>query len=70
MVLARRRIRMTFVKGGESVTAEMLDYEAPATRQLVCEMLPMEHDRLHGQSPVENSSCFWNDQPAPDETRR
>jgi len=46
---ARRRIRMTFVPGGESVTAELLDDEAPATCQLVWDMLPLEHDLQHAQ---------------------
>ena len=45
----RRHIRLTFVASGESVVAEMLDDEAPATCDLVWDLLPLEHDLYHGQ---------------------
>jgi len=45
----RRHIRLTFVETGESVVAEMLDDEAPRTCKLVWEMLPVEHDLIHGR---------------------
>ncbi|MEX2541234.1 MAG: DUF3830 family protein [Trueperaceae bacterium] len=45
----RRRIRLTFVATGESVIAELLDDEAPATCELVWNMLPLEHDLYHGR---------------------
>lgn len=49
MAQDRRHIRLTFVATGESVVAELLDDEAPATCQLVWDMLPLEHDLYHGQ---------------------
>ncbi len=67
---ARRKIRMAFVKSGESVTAEMLDDEAPVTCQLVWDMLPLEHDLLHGQfSGQEIFMLLEQSKPAPKENR-
>jgi hypothetical protein len=45
----RRHIRLTFVKTGESVVAELLDDEAPTVCQRVWESLPQEGGTLHGQ---------------------
>lgn len=45
----RRHIRLTFVKTGESVLAELLDDEAPTVCQQVWESLPQENTTLHGQ---------------------
>ncbi len=45
----RRHIRLTFVATGESVVAELLDDEAPATCDLVWDLLPVEHDLFHGR---------------------
>jgi hypothetical protein len=45
----RRHIRLTFVTSRESVTAELLDDEAPSTCQLVWDMLPLERDLYHGR---------------------
>ncbi len=49
MKIHRRYIRLSFVKTGESVIAEMLDDEAPVTCQLVWGMLPVENDWWHGR---------------------
>lgn len=70
MAPVRRRIRITFVNSGESVTAEMLDDEAPVTCQLVWEILPVEHDLLHGQySGRELFILLAHAEPAPNENR-
>ena len=45
----RRHIRLTFVETGESVVAELLDDEAPRTCRLVWDMLPIQHDLIHGR---------------------
>jgi len=45
----RRHIRLTFVRTGESVLAELLDDEAPTVCQKVWESLPQENSTLHGQ---------------------
>ena len=45
----RRHIRLTFIATGESVVAELLDDEAPATCDLVWDLLPVEHDLFHGR---------------------
>lgn len=45
----RRHIRLSFVETGESVVAELLDDEAPATCELVWNMLPLQHDLYHGR---------------------
>lgn len=67
---ARRHIRLTFVATGESVVAEMLDDEAPATCQLIWEMLPLELGTLHGQySGAEVFVVVDDPKPAPLENR-
>src|SRR5712692_1175026 len=43
-----RYIRLTFVSTGESVLAEMLDEEAPQVCQQVWDLLPVEHNVIHG----------------------
>jgi len=45
----QRRIRMTFVATGESVTLDLLDQEAPQTCEYVWSLLPLELKPLHGQ---------------------
>ena len=45
----RRKIRLTFVKTGESVLAEMLDDEAPEVCRIVWDLLPVENKTIHGQ---------------------
>jgi hypothetical protein len=70
MPSGRRRIRLTFVATGESVAAEMLDDEAPATCQLVWDQLPMEYGSLHGQySGAEVFILLDTPKPAPAENR-
>ncbi|HEY1686922.1 MAG TPA: DUF3830 family protein [Tepidisphaeraceae bacterium] len=44
----RRKIRLTFVDLKLSVTAEMLDDEAPGVCNIVWDMLPVEGKVLHG----------------------
>lgn len=64
----RRQIRLTFVGTGESVLAEMLDDEAPATCRFVWDRLPLEHGLLHGQySGAEVFMLIDDPQPAPAE---
>lgn len=46
--MKRRQIRLTYVKTGESVVAEMLDDEAPAVCEHVWSILPIEHKVIHG----------------------
>ena len=66
----RRHIRLTFVETGESVVAEMLDDEAPQTCELVWEMLPVEHDLIHGRySGMEAFVLLDEFRPAPAEQR-
>ncbi len=66
----RRNIRLTFVETGESAVAELLDDEAPRTCRLVWEMLPVEHDLIHGRySGMEAFVLLDEGQPAPDEKR-
>jgi Protein of unknown function (DUF3830) len=61
----RRHIRLTFVTGGESVVAEMLDDEAPETCRLVWQLLPLEHKVVHGQySGAEVFILLDNPQPS------
>src|SRR5438552_3025953 len=43
-----RRIRMTFVVSGETVTAELLAREAPQTCELILNRLPYESNAIHG----------------------
>jgi hypothetical protein len=64
-VKTRRHIRLTFVTGGESVVAEMLDDEAPETCRLVWQRLPLEHKVVHGQySGAEVFILLDNPQPS------
>jgi hypothetical protein len=44
----KRRIKLTYVKSGESVIADMLDHEAPAICQHVWDSLPIEHKVVNG----------------------
>ena len=44
-----RRIRLTFTETGESVTADLLDEDAPTTAQHVWDRLPIETQMVHGQ---------------------
>jgi hypothetical protein len=46
--MAKRQIRLTFVRSGESVLAEMLDGEAPEVCGLVWDLLPIETKAIHG----------------------
>jgi hypothetical protein len=65
MKTTRRYIRLTFVTGGESVLAEMLDDEAPETCRLVWQRLPLEHKVVHGQySGAEVFILLDNPQPS------
>jgi Protein of unknown function (DUF3830) len=64
----RRKIRLTFVKTGESVVAEMLDDEAPEVCRIVWDLLPVENRTIHGQfSGAEVFVLLDNPQPAPAE---
>jgi hypothetical protein len=68
--MPRRHIRMSFVETGESVIAEMLDDDAPLTCRLVWDMLPLEHDLIHGRySGMEAYVLLDEVQPAPNEKR-
>jgi hypothetical protein len=44
----RRRIRLSFPATGQSVSADMLDDEAPEVCRLVWERLPLEGKTVHG----------------------
>ncbi len=66
--MERRKIRLTFVKTGESVLAEMLDDEAPEVCRIVWDLLPVEHKTIHGQfSGAEVFLLLDNPEPAPAE---
>jgi hypothetical protein len=66
----RRHIRLSFVETGESVIAEMLDDDSPLTCRLVWDMLPVEHELIHGRySGMEAFVLLDEYQPAPDEER-
>lgn len=63
-----RKIRLTYTQTGESVTAEMLDKEAPQLCQMIWEMLPIEHKAIHGMySGAEVFLLLDKPQPAPNE---
>jgi len=65
MKTTHRYIRLTYVTGGESVLAEMLDDEAPEVCRLVWQLLPLEHQILHAQySGAEVFILLDNPQPA------
>lgn len=67
---SNRQIRLTLVSTGEFALAEMLDDEAPRTCQLVWEMLPVEHDLIHGRySGCEAFVLLDGVRAAPDENR-
>ena len=67
---ARRHIRLSFVTTGESVIAEMLDDEAPRTCELVWDLLPVEHELIHGRYSGREAFVLLDDaQPAPVEKR-
>ncbi len=60
-----RRIRLTFLPGGETVAAEMLDDEAPDTCRLVWDLLPVEQKVIHGMySGAEVFALLENPLPA------
>lgn len=64
METKRRQIRLTYVKTGESVVAEMLDDEAPGICEYVWSILPIEHKVLHGMySGAEVFAMLDNPQP-------
>jgi hypothetical protein len=64
----RSLIRLTFVASGESVTAELLEDEAPGVCAHVRRLLPLEHDAIHGQYSGAEVFCKLDDpQPAPEE---
>ena len=64
----RRKIRLTFVKTGESVLAEMLDDEAPEVCRIVWDLLPAENKTIHGLfSGAEVFILLDNPHPAPPE---
>lgn len=68
MKSARRQVRLTFPKTGESVVAELLDDEAPKVAQLVWDMLPVEAKAMHGMySGAEVFVMVDQPQPAPAE---
>ena len=70
MPASRRHIRLSFVATGESVVAELLDDEAPRTCRLVWDMLPIQHDLIHGRySGMEAFVLLDKYQPAPEEKR-
>ena len=65
---ARRHIRLTYVAGGESVLAEMLDDEAPHVCQHVWDILPIETKVIHGMySGAEVFAMLDHPQPVPEE---
>ena len=64
----RRHLKLTYVATGESVTAEMLDDEAPGVCQHVWDRLPVEGKVIHGMySGAEVFMMLDNPQPAPRE---
>jgi len=54
----RRHIRLTFVATGESLFAELLDDETPATCDLVWDLLSVERDLFHGRWSGVKSRLF------------
>ncbi len=65
-----RHIKLTLVATGESVTAELLDGEAPKTAQMLWDRLPLEHDLAHGRySGMEVFVVIGNPQSAPPENQ-
>ena len=65
-----RKIRLSFVETGESVIADMLEEDAPRTCQLVWDMLPVQHELIHGRySGMEAFVLLDEFKPAPDEER-
>lgn len=66
----RRRIRLTFTETGESVVAEMLDDEAPASCEIVWNMLPLEHMLYHGRFSGSEAFVLLDEAPEfPEEQR-
>lgn len=62
----RRRIKLTFTTSGESVTAEMLDDEAPNVCNYVWGRLPIETKVIHGMySGFEVFAMLDNPEPVP-----
>jgi hypothetical protein len=68
MKLPRRHLRFTFSASGKSITAELLDDEAPKVCELVWSMLPVETKAIHGMySGAEIFAIVDKPQPAPAE---
>jgi len=64
----RRQLRLTYVATGETVTAELLDDEAPAVCKQVWDILPIETKVIHGMySGAEVFAMVDNPQPIPSE---
>lgn len=63
-----RKLRLTFLRTGESVTADMLDDDAPEVCRFIWERLPIEADVVHGMySGAEVFALLDNPQPAASE---
>ncbi len=70
MTRQRRHIRLTFVATGESALAELLDDEAPTVCRQVWDLLPLEHEVVHGMySGAEVFALLDDPQPVPCENR-
>lgn len=65
-----RQIRLTFLETGESVTAQLLDEEAPGVCRQVWELLPVEGAGIHGMySGAEIFLVLKDPKPAPVENQ-
>jgi hypothetical protein len=65
-----RKIRLSFPATGESVSAEMLDDEAPAVCDYVWSLLPIESRAIHGMySGAEVFQLIDNPQPVEPQNR-
>ena len=63
-----RRIKLSFPETGDSVLADVLDVEAPATCELVWNRLPVEEKAIHGMySGAEVFVILSDPEPAPAE---
>jgi hypothetical protein len=64
----RRKIRLTFTSTGESVTADMLEDEAPEVCRIVWDLLPIETSAIHGMySGAEIFAILDDPKPVPPE---
>ncbi|MBM3775569.1 MAG: DUF3830 family protein [Acidobacteria bacterium] len=54
-----RRIRLSFPAAGASVTAELLEEEAPQVAGHIWSLLPLERRAIHGQYSGPRSSGCW-----------